>query len=124
MNEHTKKTVNLMVHLARIDGEFHRSERLLIKELIEKEKLGSDGLLLLETEGQSIDDIDTIDDKGEILYLCLKLIQADDKISDTELAYCKDLAVKLGYKEGVIEHFVYDPLPDRNTFDKDLIFWI
>jgi len=123
MDVFTKRKMNVLIHLAKIDGDFHKSERKLIQEIIEEKGFDAKDFHLVEENGNSLADIDTIDDKGEMLYLALKLIQADDIIRDEEVIFCKQLAEKLSYKPEVVDHFAYKELPDRAEFDKNLTNW-
>ncbi|MDN5212702.1 hypothetical protein QQ020_11620 [Fulvivirgaceae bacterium BMA12] len=119
----SKRKLNLLVHLARIDGKFHRAEKALLREFVNKEGLDVDDFHLLEMADEEIGDFHLIDDKKEMLFLALKLIQADDVIDKKEFTFCKEIAAKLGYNSLVIDQHAYREL-DRETFDKTVNDWL
>lgn len=124
MDDVTKKKLNLLTHLAKIDGDFHKSEQRLINEIIEQRGFKKEDFHLLD------DNVDAmamahedLHEKEELLFLALKLIQADSIIDDAEVEFCQELASKLGYKPDVIDHFAHKSLPSREEFDKELDNW-
>lgn len=65
------------------------------------------------------------DNKADLLFWILKLIQADGYIHPTELAYAKIVARQLNYREDVIAFFVDQPIPTHVEFEaivKDFVF--
>lgn len=119
----TERKMNVLVHLAKVDGDFHKSERKLIEEIAIEKGFDVHDFNLLREPNNPLDELGTIDDKAEMLYLSLKLIQVDDVIRNEEVSFCKELAIKLGYKPEVIDHYAHQPLPIREDFDKQLIKW-
>ena len=122
MDACTKRKLNLLIHLARVDGKFHHAEKALIREFVkEKGFEAADFQLLQETE-ERFQDLQDIDDKKEVLYLAIKLMQADDVIDRKEMAFCKELALKLGYKPAFVDIFA-DITFDRTQFDGEIAGW-
>lgn len=120
MDTTTKRKLNLLIHLAKVDGKFHDAEKALIKEFVNEKGFSvSDFDMLHEEEFQ---DVHLMDDKKEILYLALKLMQADKVIDRAELAFCRDLAQKLGYKPAVVDAFADADL-DRTNFENEVAEW-
>lgn len=117
MNGLIKKKLNLLVHLARIDGDFHKTEKELIL------KLAGDRVTYNEAVNSSTAavDLDGIHDKEEIMYLALKLIQADAVITEEELNFCRTLATKLGFNKSVVDQFAHSKLPSLPDFVKQLV---
>jgi len=120
----TERKMNLLVHLAKSDGDFHKSERELIKEIAAEQGFNNDDFHLLGEPQSAINEMKDIDDKAEMLYLSLRLIQADGEIRDEEIDFCKKLATKMNYNSKVIDHFAYKDLPHREEFDKQLTEWM
>lgn len=120
----TERKMNLLVHLAKSDGDFHSSERKLIQEIAEEKGFNPEEFHLLCQANPTIDDTCVVDDKAEMLYLSLKLIQADGEIRDEEIDFCKILATKMNYNSRVIDHFAYKKLPSRIEFDRRLLGWV
>ena len=124
MDDVNKKKLNLLTHLAKIDGDFHKSEQKLINEIIEQQGFNKEDFHLLDDNVDALAIAhEDLHEKEELLYLALKLIQADSIIDDTEVEFCQKLAVKLGYKPEVIDHYAHIILPDRDQFDKELDSW-
>lgn len=119
MNGIIKKKLNLLVHLARVDGHFHKSERDMILNLVGNSK----EIDQMSSTADPLADIDTLRDKEEIFYLALKLVQADGVITEEELAFCRRLAGKLGFRETAADRFVRSPLPSMAEFVEDLSTW-
>jgi len=118
MDSLTKKKLNLLVHLAKIDGDFHKSEKALINALIISNGLDPEEFKLLSAH--SLDDVNDIEDKPEMLYLALRLIMADGRIEPREIDYCEKLASRMGYDPALIKYYAYSRLPSRAEFDQQI----
>jgi hypothetical protein len=46
------------------------------------------------------------DKKFEYLMACISLIFADHKVFESELIFCKSIAIKLGFKKNVVDYLV------------------
>ena len=123
MDDFIKKKLNLLTHLAKVDGKFHKSEKALIKAIAEQAGLKPDEFHLLEPQDNGLDDLSAIDDRCEMLYLALRLMQADNKIREEEIAFCEELAKKLNYNPEVSRYYAYKKLPDREEFDHEVTRW-
>ncbi len=117
MNGIIKKKLNLLVHLARIDGDFHKSEREMIIRLV------GNSSAVDEATTNPFADLDQLHDKEEILYLAIKLAQADGRVTDEEMNFCKTLASKLGFRESAAEEFVRGTLPSLPDFVNQVQSW-
>ncbi len=115
MNAVLKRKLNLLVHLARIDGNFHKSERDIIMSIVNDMQ----AINAVPADSDPFAGIDDAEDRDEILYLALKLAHADAKVTEEELEFCRTLAVRLGYPGNTIDHFV-NALPDFTQFVREL----
>ncbi len=115
MEEIIHKKLNLLVHLAKVDGKFDRSERAVLMEM-----LNAHGVTKLDEPDQEIDlnDFKSIPSKSDILYWAIRLIKADGILHPDELAFCKALAVKLNYSTDIIDHFSISELGTTVEFKK------
>ena len=104
MNEITKKKLNLLVHLAKIDGRFHATEKQVLQDMLKESKIS--GFDSMSRQSIDLEEFKSVREKDEILYWAIKMIMADDIITKEEINYCKDLAEKLGYKSSLIDFFV------------------
>lgn len=118
MNEILRKKLNLLVHLANVDGSFENSEREVLVSMLKE--TGEPNMKYPESVGHvELDDFsDSKISKHDILYWALRLIKADGIIHADEAAYCKALAVKLNYKPEVVDFFVSNELGNRQEFKK------
>lgn len=118
MNEIARKKLNLLVHLANVDGSFENSEREVLVSMLKD--MGEPEMKYPETvDHVELDDFtDSKISKHEILYWALRLIKADGVIHADEAAYCKALAVKLNYKPEVVDFFIKNEIGTRQEFKK------
>lgn len=121
MDETTQRKLNILVHLARIDGDFNKSEKALLTEYVTDRGFNKEDFHLLSDTEE--DDLAFIDDKAEMLFLLLKVMHADGVIEEGEIVFCRRLAEKLNFKPEVIDHFSKIPMPMREEFDKQLKAW-
>jgi hypothetical protein len=119
MNAILKKKLNLLVHLARIDGDFHKSEREMIFNLVNDMQ----AIDAVPRNADPFAGIEGSEDREEIFYLALKLVLADSKLTEDELKFCRTLATKLGFRDGAADRFAKTPLPDFAEFTKEVKHW-
>lgn len=124
MNALAKKKLNLLAHIARIDGDFHRLEREMMTALATS--LGVDNVAaqsLIDHTGE-VPDLSGYQDTKEVLYLSLMMVQADRMITDEELNFCRHLATKLGFPKYTVDRFAHIPLPPMPEFMRQLDEWM
>lgn len=119
MNALEKKQLNLLVHLAKVDGKFEKSEKELLKLFMAQKRL--DQNYSLEAH-QPVDfsDLTGANEKIELLYWALRMIQADKIIHDKEILFCKKIASKLNFKTECIDHYAHKPLPSFEIFEEEI----
>jgi len=118
MNVLEKRKLNLLVHLAKVDGRFEKSEQELLKSFIQEK-----GLSASSTNGEypiKFSDFTHSNEKIELLYWALRMIQVDEVIHEKELSFCRSLALKLNFKPGVIDRFAHNPLPSFEEFEREV----
>lgn len=112
-----------LINLAHIDEEFDENEKNLIYVLGKANGVPESEIDAMITQPNTDFSIDTLteDDKFEMLYNVVQLMKIDREVYLSEIKYCEDLAVKLGYKKSVISELsskIYsDPsiTADRNA---------
>lgn len=119
MNEIDKRKLNLLVHLAKVDGKYDKSEHKLLKQFLREKRL-TNSMLTSANTPLSGDYLGEVDSKIELLFWAIKLIQADQVIHDKEIAFGKDLAAKLNFKEDIITHYAYKPVNDYKAFQSEV----
>ena len=116
MNTLAKKKLNLLLHLAKVDGKYDKSEKALLHLFAKKE-----GVMNVESkEPIKFNEFGNTESKIELLYWALQLVQIDKVIHEKEIQFCKDVALKLGFKEDIVKYFVYGRLPEFNFFEKEV----
>lgn len=123
MDVHIKQKLNLLIHLALVDGKFHKAEKALLEEFVAEMGFDTKDFQLLALSETKTDELTRLDDKKEMLFLALRLIRADNFIDKKELAFCKDIATKLGYDAAIIDEYAHGTL-DRASFDKSVNNWL
>ena len=108
-----RKKINLLVHLAHIDGKLDQSEQDLLEKLLVDHH---DHIDLTKAQAINLNDFRNISSKADILYWALKLIKVDGTIHPDEAAYCKALAVKLNYNAEVVDYFIQHDIGEAGDF--------
>ncbi len=118
MNELIRKKLNLLVHLAKLDGRFDQTEREVLKSMLTEAGIP-------ESEYKQANEVKLSDfekgvDKADILYWAIRMIKADGEIHQDELAFCKALAIKMGFNPGIIDFFLNETISSKEDFLKQL----
>ncbi len=109
----TKKQLNILIQLAEADKHFAKAEREMIFRIAKERNFSEEDVNNLIRNPEPIDTLGALsnDQKFEYLIACMNLIHADHKLFESELIFCKSIAIKLGFKKSVIDYFV-------DNFDK------
>lgn len=109
----TKKQLNILIQLAEADKHFAKAEREMIFRIAKERNFSEDDVNNLIRNPEPIDTLGALsnDQKFEYLVACMNLIHADHKLFESELIFCKSIAIKLGFKKNVVDYFV-------DNFDK------
>lgn len=109
----TKKQLNILIQLAEADKHFAKAEREMIFKIAKERNFSEDDVNNLIRNPEPIDTLGALsnDQKFEYLVACMNLIHADHKLFESELIFCKSIAIKLGFKKSVVDYFV-------DNFDK------
>lgn len=104
----TKKQLNILIQLAEADKHFAKSEREMIFKIAADRKFPEKDVLELIKNPEPIDSLGALspDQKFEYLYSCIELIFIDQNVFESEIIFCKNIAIKLGFKKGVIDVFI------------------
>jgi uncharacterized tellurite resistance protein B-like protein len=104
----TEKQINLLIQLAEADKHFAKSERELIFKIAKERNFSEESVTNLIRNPQPIDSLGALspDQKFDYLFSCIDLIFADQNVFESEIIFCKSIAIKLGFKKGIIDYFV------------------
>jgi len=102
----TRKQINMLIQLAEADKHFSSMERQLIFDLAKKRNFPTDTVKELIKNPEPIESLGALSDaqKFEYLYSCIDLMLVDERIFESELMFCKNVAIKLGFRKNVVEY--------------------
>ena len=104
----TKKQLNILIQLAEADKHFAKTEREMIFRIAKDRNFPEDTVNELIRNPEPIDTLGALshEQKFEYLYSSIELVFADHNIFESEIIFCKNIAIKLGFKKGIIDYFV------------------
>ena len=104
----TKKQLNILIQLAEADKHFATAEREMIFQIAEERKYPQSAVNELIRNPEPIDTMGALSQakKFEYLMACILLIFADHKVFESELIFCRSIAIKLGFKKNVVDYLI------------------
>jgi len=104
----TKKQLNILIQLAEADKHFAKIEREMIFKIARDRKFPEDIVTDLIRNPEPIDSLGalSLDQKFDYLMSSIELIFVDQNVFESEIIFSKNIAIKLGFKKGVIDYFV------------------
>lgn len=117
MNRILYRKINLLIHLAHIDGKFHHSEKDLLISILKESGLEGSYLEQHKSEAVNFEDLQNIPGKEELLFWVMKLIHADGQLHFAELAFAKAIAQQLGFRAELIDYYKNRPIESLADFE-------
>ena len=104
----TKKQLNILIQLAEADKHFAKIEREMIFKIAKDRNFPEDMVNDLIRNPEPIDSLGALsnDQKFEYLMSSIELIFIDQNVFESEIIFSKNIAIKLGFKKGVIDYFI------------------
>jgi uncharacterized tellurite resistance protein B-like protein len=104
----TKKQLNILIQLAEADKHFAKTERDMIFKIAKDRNFPEAEVNDLIRKPQPIDTLGALspDQKFEYLMSAIDLVFVDQNIFESEVVFCKSIAIKLGFRKGVIDYFI------------------
>jgi hypothetical protein len=104
----TKKQLNILIQLAEADKHFAKIEREMIFKIARDRQFPEETVNDLIRNPEPIETLGALsmEQKFEYLMSSIDLIFADQNIFESELIFCKNIAIKLGFKKNIIDYFV------------------
>jgi hypothetical protein len=104
----TKKQLNILIQLAEADKHFAKIERDLIYKIARDRNFSEETVAELIRNPEPIDSLGALstDQKFEYLMSCIELIFVDQNVFESEVIFSKNIAIKLGFKKGIIDYFI------------------
>ena len=99
----TKKQLNILIQLAEADKHFAKIERDLIFKIARERNFSDEDVNELIRNPQPIDSLGalSLDQKFDYLMSAIELVFVDQNVFESEIIFCKNIAIKLGFKKGV-----------------------
>lgn len=113
-----RKKVNLLVHLAKIDGKLDQSEQDMLVQILKEHQIEEFDWNAKTTV--DLNDFKNAPSKAEVLYLALRMVRADGIIHPDEVAYCKALSIKLDFDPVIIDRYTDHELPALLVFKQEI----
>ena len=117
----TKKQLNILIQLAEADKHFAKIEREMIFKIARERSFPEELVTELIRNPEPIDSLGALshDQKFDYLMSCIEMIFIDQNVFESEIIFCKNIAIKLGFKKGVIDYFIENyGKKERDEFKK------
>ncbi|MCB0488331.1 MAG: hypothetical protein R2820_12975 [Cyclobacteriaceae bacterium] len=113
----TKKQLNILIQLAEADKHFAKAEREMIFKIAKDRNFPEEVVNDLIRNPEAVGSLGALSDEQKFQYLnaCIELIFADQKLFESELIFCRGIAIKLGFKKNVVDFMV----DQRNALPKE-----
>jgi hypothetical protein len=104
----TRKQINILIQLAEADKHFAKAERDMIFKIARDRNFPEEQVQELIRNPEPIDSLGALapDQKFEYLLTSIELILVDQNVFESEIIFCKSLAIKLGFKKSIIDFFM------------------
>jgi uncharacterized tellurite resistance protein B-like protein len=120
----TQRQLNILIRLAEADKHFAKSEREMIFRIAKERHFPEEVVNNLIKSPEPIDSLGALsfEQKFDYLISCIDLVFADHNVFESEIIFCKSIAIKLGFKKAIIDFFV-DNYPDKTKEElKEIAF--
>lgn len=101
----TKKQLNILIQLAEADKHFAKVEREMVFKIAKDRNFPEDMVHNLIRNPEPIGTLGALsnDQKFEYLIDCIVLMFVDQKVFESEVIFCKSIAIKLGFMKTVVD---------------------
>ena len=100
-----KSQLNALIHLAAVDGYSSPVEKMHIKTLGKAHGISEKEIDdLIDNPDTSLSNMENLseDEKFDFLFNIVQLMKVDNRVFRSEVKYCEQIAVKLGFSKDVI----------------------
>lgn len=100
--------LNVLIQLAQADHDFADAERDMIYRIGREKNFPEERLNRLIKDPMPIGSLGALSANQKFQYLldCIELTMVDNKIMESELIFCRSIAIKMGFKKSVIDFLV------------------
>lgn len=101
----TKKQLNILIQLAEADKHFAKVEREMVFRIAKERNFPEDVVNDIIRNPEPIGTLGALsnDQKFEYLIDCIILMFVDQKVFESEIIFCKSIAIKLGFMKNVVD---------------------
>jgi len=112
----TRKQINILIRLAKADNKVTEEERKMIVDLAEEKNFPKDILEELFEHDEPIGTLGALSENQKFEYLCnaICLMKVDREISHSEILFCQDIAMRMGFRKDVVQ-MLCDQLEERES---------
>jgi hypothetical protein len=102
----TKKQLNILIQLAEADKHFAKVEREMVFRIAKERNFPEDVVNDIIRNPEPIGTLGALssDQKFEYLIDCIVLMFVDQKVFESEIIFCKSIAIKLGFMKNVVDY--------------------
>jgi hypothetical protein len=102
----TKKQLNILIQLAEADKHFAKVERDMVFRIARQRNFAEKEVNDLIHNPEPIESLGALSNEQKFGYLidCIELMFIDQKVFDSEVIFCKSIAIKLGFKKNVVDY--------------------
>ncbi len=119
-----KKQLSILIQLATIDSDLAGRELKMIETVAKANGFSEEDIKELLRKPEPIGDLSSLseDERFEYLYLVIQLMKVDGLVFKSEINYCEDIAVRLGYKKQVVSELSKNIYSDpKITADREML---
>lgn len=104
----TRKQINILLQLAEIDKHLAPIEKEKIFEIARQHDFPISEVKELIQNPEPIGTLGALSDRVRFEYMinCIELMLIDKKVFTSELLFCKNVAIKLGFRQNVVDFLV------------------
>jgi uncharacterized tellurite resistance protein B-like protein len=104
----TKKKLNILIQLAEADKHFAKTERDMIYQIAKERNFPLDAVDELIRNPEPVESLGALSQDQKIDYLmeAIHLMFIDQRIFESEIIFCKNIAIKLGFKKNVVDYLI------------------
>lgn len=102
----TKKQLNILIQLAEADKHFAKVEREMVFRIAKQRNFPEETVNELIRNPEPIESLGALSNEQKFGYLidCIELMFVDQKVFESEVIFCKSIAIKLGFKKTVVDY--------------------
>lgn len=101
----TKKQLNILIQLAEADKHFAKVEREMVFRIAKERNFPEEVVNDIIRNPEPIGTLGALssDQKFDYLIDCIMLMFVDQKVFESEIIFCKSIAIKLGFMKNVVD---------------------